>query len=81
LPLEFLDPEQTETHLSHCLTQALEAFTPEETELLRAAYIDDRPLQELADESNQTYKAVESRLGRLRKKLRQALLHYLHHEK
>jgi len=63
------------------LKQALEAFTAEESELLRAAYIDERPLQELADEGGQTYKAVESRLGRLRQKLKTALLNRLRHEK
>ena len=39
-----------------------------------------RPLQELADESGQTYKAVESRLGRLRLKLKTNLLNHLRHE-
>jgi len=69
-----------ETHLSACLARALESFTPEEAELLRAAYIDEIPLQSLAEESGQTYKAVESRLGRLRKKLKTILLRNLRHE-
>ena len=86
VPLEELTHEELETgttdhQLSRCVTEALEAFTPEESELLRAAYIDERPLQELADEAGQTYKAVESRLGRLRKKLKEILLERLQHEK
>ena len=63
------------------LEQALSQLNEEESELLRAAYVDQWPLQALADESGLTYKALESRLGRLRKKLKAHLLHYLRHEK
>jgi len=49
-------------------------------ELMRSVYVDRRPLQELADATGQTYKAVESRLGRLRQKLKANLLKYLRHE-
>jgi RNA polymerase sigma factor (sigma-70 family) len=66
--------------LAHSLDAALASFTAEEAELLRAAYIDDRPLQELANEAGQTYKALESRLGRLRKKLKESMLNHLRHE-
>ncbi len=86
ITLEGLSLEQTETagadgRLAHCMTQALDAFTSEESELLHAAYIDERPLQELADEAGQTYKALESRLGRLRRKLKDLLLKGLRDEK
>ena len=80
LPVDLSDSAATETRLSASLSRALESFTPEETELLRAAYIDEVPLQALADESGQTYKALESRLGRLRKKLKLTLLNRLRHE-
>ena len=83
--LEELPPEQpvagAEDRLARCLETALEAFTPEEAELLRAAYIDERPLQELADEAGQSYKALESRLGRLRRKLKEKMLNGLRDEK
>jgi RNA polymerase sigma factor (sigma-70 family) len=62
------------------LHHALEQLTAEERELLRAAYVDERQLQELADASGQTYKAVESRLARLRRKLKTNLLNHLRHE-
>lgn len=81
LPSEAIQPQLIENRLSACLSHALESFSPEETELLRAAYIDERPLQTLADEAGQTYKALESRLGRLRKKLKLTLLNHLRHEK
>lgn len=71
--------EQTE--LLHSLEKALESFAPEDAELLRAAYIDERPLQALADEAGQSYKAMESRLGRLRKKLKETVFRNLRHEK
>ena len=55
-------------------------LSPDEQELLQAAYEDERPLQELADEAGQTYKALESRLGRLRQKLKTRLLSQLRNE-
>ncbi len=65
---------------SDALRRAMEQFAPDEQELLRAAYEDERPLRELADESGQSYKAVESRLGRLRQKLKIRLLSQLRNE-
>jgi RNA polymerase sigma-70 factor (ECF subfamily) len=86
VPLEEHKPELVEgrdgdDRLSESLHQALEQLTAEEQELMRAAYVDERPLQELADASGQTYKAVESRLARLRRKLKTKLLNHLRHEK
>ena len=66
--------------LSSALQAALQLLTPEECELVRAAYVDQRPLQELTDASGHTYKAVESRLGRLRRKLKNNLLNQLARE-
>ena len=66
--------------LSETLGEALAALRPEERELMQAAYVDGRPLQELADASGLTYKAVESRLARLRQKLKEQLLTDLRHE-
>jgi RNA polymerase sigma-70 factor, ECF subfamily len=60
--------------LSEMLGEALADMAAEERELIQAAYMDGRPLQELADASGQTYKAVESRLARLRRKLKERLL-------
>jgi RNA polymerase sigma-70 factor (ECF subfamily) len=70
----------SQTQLSHSLQTALEMFAVDDAELLRAAYIDERPLQELADEAGQSYKALESRLGRLRKKLKETVFRNLRDE-
>src|ERR1043166_4304803 len=70
LPCDLPEVKFIDDSWSHALIRAMDQFTPDEQELLRAAYEDERPLQELADESGQTYKAIESRLGRLRQKLK-----------
>jgi len=76
-----LGPEGNSAHrLSEILREVLARLPPEERELIQAAYVDERPLQELADASGQTYKAVESRLARLRQKLKEQLLRDLRHE-
>jgi RNA polymerase sigma-70 factor (ECF subfamily) len=85
VPLEAIKPEQVESRdgehrLSASLHHALEQLTAEEQELMRAAYVDERSLQELASASGRTYKAVESRLARLRQKLKTNLLTHLRHE-
>ena len=72
--------EQPDSHLTGILREALAGLQPDERELLQAAYVDERPLQELADASRQTYKAVESRLARLRHKLKAQVLNQLRHE-
>jgi RNA polymerase sigma-70 factor (ECF subfamily) len=72
-----LSPEH---QLVEILRETLAALPADERELIQAAYVDKRPLQELADEAGQTYKAVESRLGRLRQKLKEQLLKDLRHE-
>lgn len=66
--------------LGEILREALAALPPGERELLQAAYVDQRPLRELADDAGQSYKAVESKLGRLRQKLKAELLKNLRHE-
>ena len=80
LPGELSEAQTAGDSWSDALRQAMAQFTPDEQELLRAAYEDERPLQELADQSDQTYKAIESRLGRLRQKLKTRLLRQLRHE-
>jgi RNA polymerase sigma-70 factor (ECF subfamily) len=86
VPLEEHQPELVEGgveehRLSESLRHALGLLTTEEQELMREAYVDERPLQDLADASGQTYKALESRLARLRQKLKTNLLNHLRHEK
>jgi len=69
-----------EHRLGESLREALAALSADERELIQAAYVDKRPLRELAEEAGQTYKAVESRLGRLRHRLKEQLLKDLRHE-
>jgi len=76
-PNAYMHPEH---RLGEILHEALAALPPDDRELIQAAYVDKRPLRELADEAGQTYKAVESRLGRLRHKLKEQLLNDLRHE-
>jgi RNA polymerase sigma-70 factor (ECF subfamily) len=85
IPLDELEAEPTgrvdsEDRLGEILRETLAALPPGERELLQAAYVDKRPLRELADEAGQSYKAVESKLGRLRQKLKEQLLKNLRHE-
>ena len=80
LPLAFVVETDSEHQLSEILREALTTLIAEERELIQAAYVDERPLQELADASGLTYKAVESRLARLRQKLKKHLLKNLRHE-
>jgi RNA polymerase sigma factor (sigma-70 family) len=69
-----------EHRLGSVLHETLADLPPAERELLQAAYVDQRPLRELAAETGQTYKAVESRLARLRQKLKAQVLQALRHE-
>ena len=78
--LELTEVQNGEHRLSESLSHALEQLASEDRELMRAAYVDKRPLQELAESSGQTYKAMESRLARLRQKVKARLLSHLRHE-
>lgn len=69
-----------DTALRAGLRRILEALPPDERELLQAAYVDEQPLAEIAVATGTTYKALESKLGRLRARLRARLLKLLHHE-
>lgn len=85
VPLDEMSAEpdglaNSEHQLGAILREALASLPPDERELIQAAYVDKRPLRELADGTGQTYKAVESRLGRLRQKLKAHLLKELRYE-
>ena len=69
-----------EHFLCASLRKALDELPPADRELLRAAYVDGQSLGEIAGETGQTYKAIESRLGRLRRKLKIGILTHLRHE-
>jgi len=71
---------QRESVLSAGLRQILDALPADEQELLQAAYVDEKPLADIADSAGTSYKAVESRLGRLRARVRARLLKLLKDE-
>jgi RNA polymerase sigma-70 factor (ECF subfamily) len=73
-------PVEPESRMREWLMRLLDECEPAERELLQAFYVDGTPLGELAVQSSQTYKALESRLARLRQKLRAKLLNSLRHE-
>ena len=76
-----LEAETAVTYqFSEALHHALASLSAEESELVQVAYVDERPLQELAEASGQSYKALESRLARLRQKLKQQMLKSLRDE-
>ncbi len=72
--------EAAPSRWAEAMAHALAGLAPADCELLQAAYVDARPLGALAAERGETYKAVESRLARLRLKTKTALLKFLRHE-
>jgi RNA polymerase sigma factor (sigma-70 family) len=69
-----------EDRLAWAFRATLEELPVEDRELLRAFYLDKRPLAELAEEAGQTYKALESRLTRLRRRVKEKMLGHLQYE-
>lgn len=83
--LEALAPDlaegsQTDDRLAAALRASLEELPAEDGELLRAFYLDRRSLSELAVEAGQSYKAIESRMTRLRRRVKEKLLTHLQNE-
>jgi RNA polymerase sigma-70 factor (ECF subfamily) len=77
-----LPPEQTEADakLLQLLENGLGLLPVEERRLLEAKYLDDSSVQQIAAELQTSQKAVESRLVRIRRKLKAALLDQLKYE-
>ena len=67
-------PGEPALELTEWLSETLAELSSADRELLQSAYVDERPLQEIADARGDTYKAIESRLARLRKKVRERLM-------
>lgn len=74
---ELRDASDPGRQLCDSLEEAMTDLSPEERELIQAAYVDRRNLGELAAEHGQSYKAMESRLARLRLRLKNRLLKQL----
>ncbi len=73
--------EHAGKHLIECLDDALQGLDDEERALVEAVYFEDSAHGEVAAETGQTAKAVESRLARIRAKLRKFILTRLRHER
>ena len=69
-----LNPDST---LGDALNEALNELPAEERELVERFYVDDVSQAALAEDIHSTRKAVESRLARIRRKLRAAILQKL----
>jgi RNA polymerase sigma-70 factor (ECF subfamily) len=70
-----------EGELHEHLDSALGTLPPEDRALLEAKYFKKASVRELAQRAGCTEKALESRLMRLRRQLREIILKNLHHEK
>ena len=73
--------EACESDLMAALLEALGDLELSERNLLEDFYFEERPQSEIAAEQETTVKAVESKLGRVRQKLRAILLGKLRNEK
>ncbi len=78
LPMDGVAPSQQ--RLRDALARALEDCAAGDREMLNAIYLDGLPIAVVAEQQGVTYKALESRLARLRLQVRQNLLAKLRHE-
>ena len=74
------DEPAADAKLLALLDTKLAAMPPEERELVESKYLDCRSVREIAEELGTSEKAIESRLVRIRRKLKSALLESLKHE-
>jgi RNA polymerase sigma-70 factor (ECF subfamily) len=75
------DESDADAHLIQLLEQRVANLPPEERDLIERKYFDDGSVKEIADEMETTGKAIESRLVRIRRKLRDAVLTQLELER
>ena len=71
------DSPAPETHLLECLRQSVSMLSKEELTLIEKKYFDGRSVREIAAAHQMTEKAVESRLSRIREKLKRQTLELL----
>jgi RNA polymerase sigma-70 factor (ECF subfamily) len=69
-----------DTHLLALLEHGLHHLAADERELVERKYFRDQSVREIAAELQATEKAIESRLGRARRKLKDRLLQELKHD-
>lgn len=71
---------QTDERLGVLLERHVASLPPDEQKLVEQKYFARRPVREIAGELQTTEKAVESKLSRIRRKLKDAVLAELNHE-
>jgi RNA polymerase sigma factor (sigma-70 family) len=69
--------QDTDEELFEQMEISMETLEPAERDLLRLAYFEGLPQQAIADQLQSTPKAIESKLARIRKKLRRIILERL----
>lgn len=70
-------PAAAETHLLECLKQSMATLPPEEMALIERKYFEGESVAQIAASLDLSEKAVESRLGRIRQKLKTQTLELL----
>jgi RNA polymerase sigma-70 factor (ECF subfamily) len=80
-PEDGIEARQTEEHLHQLLLEGLEELEPLERRLVQRKYLEGGTTREIAQETDLTERAVESRLLRARRQLRESLLGRLNHDK
>jgi RNA polymerase sigma-70 factor (ECF subfamily) len=78
--LDGADERQTDERLKSLLERHVALLPPDERNLVEQKYFARRAVREIADELHMTEKAVESKLSRVRKKLKDAVLAELNNE-
>ena len=71
---------QADQQLADALERNLAALPPEDRQLLQWKYFERQTVAEIAGQRQTTEKAIESRLGRIRRGLKQAMLAELKHD-
>ena len=79
-PVRFEPPAPDDTLLFEALERALEQLPADERDLIESFYFESGSYRSVAAERDASPKAIESRLGRIRQKLRGTILKFLHHE-
>ena len=73
--------EQTDERLKELLERHVALLLPDEQKIVEQKYFARRSVRDIADELQTTEKAVESKLSRIRKKLKDAMLAGLNEQK
>jgi RNA polymerase sigma-70 factor (ECF subfamily) len=74
------EPLDQDSTLLHALETCLPSLPDDDRRLLEAAYSEGLTHQALAAKHDVSAKAIESKLARVRRRLREAILKHLHHE-